>query len=350
MQNITGDFASDFEALVNGIAEGGNAFNSFSAAGRTNLSNLQSSIASTISYAEAMGVDATEAVAGLFRSLQAQGIDTANLLAMVSKMNIPGINSKTLKSLVSGTKEMSPVGKEFSNVVSSMSSSLGGLKDSAGAAEKQVRTLIDYASDLASVFERAFDIRFSGGQTLDKISKSFSSIAKATADAREEIQSLNADIQSLEADQALQQYFLSVAEAYGDTLKAQEIRANLAQIDVDLASKTKTLQKAQDKTNKTLIGNTDAAIDNRSEILGLVKDYQDHIKALASSGASQETLRVKSAQLKAEFVAQATQLGYNETELQQYASAFDDVTVAINNVPRDVTVDANIDPALQALA
>lgn len=224
-----------------------------------------------------------------------------------------------------------------------------GVGNAADAAAEKIYTLVDYANDLSSIWDRAFDIRFSGGETLDKISSAFSKIAQATADAREEIQSLSADIQSLEADQALQKYFLTVAEAYGDTLKAQEIRANLAKIDADLTKKTKDLQKAQDKTNKSLVGNTDAAIDNRAEILDLIGGYQDHIKALAASGLNEDGLRAKTAQLKSEFMAQATQLGYNSDELGQYAAAFDDVTVAIDNVPRDITVTANTDPALQAL-
>ena len=174
-------------------------------------------------------------------------------------------------------------------------------------------------------------------------------MAKATADARDEINSLNADTQKLQADRALQEYFLSVAEAYGDTLKAQEIRANLAKIDADLTSKTKDLSKAQAKTNKTLAGNSDEAIANRAEIIGLVGNYQSYIQSLAASGMSQADLQTKAAQLKAEFIAQATQLGYNSEELGTYASAFDDVATAIGNVPRNVTVEANVDPAITAL-
>jgi TP901 family phage tail tape measure protein len=219
----------------------------------------------------------------------------------------------------------------------------------ASGAAKKIYLLTDYASDLSSIWSRAFDIRFSAGETLDKITKSFSDLAKATADARQEIAELNADIQTLQADQALQEYFLTVAEAYGDTLKAQEIRANLAKIDADLTKKTKALEKAQDKTNKTLVGSSDAAVENRKDILNLVKGYQEHVKALAASGLKEDELRAKAAQLKAEFIAQATQLGYNSEELGIYAAAFDDVTAAINAVPRDLTVDFNGDPALTAI-
>lgn len=230
--------------------------------------------------------------------------------------------------------------------MSKMGSSGGG---AAGAAKK-IRTLVDYANDLSAVFSRAFEIRFSSSSALDSIAKSFASIAKATSDARQELNDLNADIQSLQADQALQKYFLTVAEAYGDTLKAQEIRANLAKIDSDLVKKNKDLSKAQDKTNKTLVGNSNAAIDNRAEIINLVKQYEDYVKSLANSGMKQDELSAKATQLKSDFIAQATQLGYNQDELAFYAKAFDDVTFAINNVPRNVAIEVDIDsnPAVTA--
>lgn len=240
-------------------------------------------------------------------------------------------------------KSTAGVNKEFTNIGSG---SGGG---TAGKAAAKIRTLIDYANDLSSVFSRAFDIRFSSGTALDKIAKSFSSMAKSTADAREEISRLNADIQSLTADKALQEYFLSVAEAYGDTLRAQEIRANLAKIDEELISKNKSLQNAQDKTNKTLVGNSDAAIENRSQIIGLVSDYEAYIKSLASSGMKQDELRAAVAKAKADFLAQGEALGYSSTELEKYASAFDDVAFAVNNVERNVTIEVDTNPALTAL-
>jgi len=228
---------------------------------------------------------------------------------------------------------------------------MDGAGKSAGKAADKLRTLLDYAQDLASIWDRALDIRFSGIQGLDAITKSFSSIAKSTADAREEINSLNADIQSLTSDRALQEYFLQVAEAYGDTLSASKARANIAKIDAELAKKNTALATAQDKTNKTLIGNSDAAVENRSTIIKLVGDYQSYMKSLASSGMSQEDLAKKAKELKSDFIAQATQLGYNSDELGTYASAFDDVSFAIQNIKRDISpgLDIDVNPALTAL-
>jgi hypothetical protein len=136
---------------------------------------------------------------------------------------------------------------------------------------------------------------------------------------------------------------------YGDTLRAAQIQATLTQNATDTASAQKDLATAQDDSSKTLVGNSDAAIQNRSTILGLVQNYESYIQTLASSGASQATLQATSARLKQEFITQATQLGFNVNELGTYASSFDDVTLAIGRVPRNITVTANVDPAIQAL-
>ena len=238
------------------------------------------------------------------------------------------------------------------NSASDAGTDFGNMGDEAEGAAEKIRTLLDYSKDLSSVWKRSFDIRFAGLNSLDSITKSFRDIAESTADANQEINSLNADIQKLTANKALKQYFLEVAEAYGDTLRAAQLRAEISEIDADLAAKNGKLQKAQDKTNKTLIGTGDAALANRETITGLVSDYQDHIEALAASGASQEELRQKSRELRQDFINQATQLGFNREELDLYAKAFDDVTFAIDNIPRNISpgLDIDINPAVTALA
>jgi hypothetical protein len=348
-QNLMGAFSSDFDALVAGIEEGGTSFNAFSEAGRTNLSNLQSSIASTLAASKALGVDASEAVALQFMELQKQGVDTAQLLAMLANMNIPGVDVAAVGQFLNGTKQMSASGQQLSGTFQRMGASARGASKDIGGVTAKVVTLIDYANDLSSVYKRAFEIRFDAITGLDKITKGWQQIRESTEEANEEIRDIKTTIDGLTADKALQEYFLSVAEAYGDSLKASQIRAEIAEIDNDLAKENNNLSRAQGRANKTLVGNSNAAIENRAEIIGLVSDYQDYIKSLAASGASQAELQAATAAAKADFMAQATQLGYNSTELGVYAVAFDDVSTAIDNVPRNVTVTANTNPALQAL-
>lgn len=214
---------------------------------------------------------------------------------------------------------------------------------------EQVRTLSDYANDLASVWSRAFEIRFSSQSTLDSITSSFNSMRDAADETRRNIQSLNAEIGTLNSDINIQTQFLSVAQQYGDATRAQAIQAKLAELEDERAKKLQDLTDEQGKNNKTLVGNSKAAIENRNTITGLVQQYQAHIQALANSGLSTDELQRRTALLEQDFITQATQLGYNRNELGLYTQAFYDVKVAIDNVPRNITVDFNPDPAIQAL-
>ena len=225
----------------------------------------------------------------------------------------------------------------------------GGAGDEIVNTAEQVRTLTDYANDLASVWSRAFEIRFSSQSTLDSITSSFNSMRDAADEVRRNIQSLNAEIGTLNSDINIQTQFLSVAQQYGDATRAQAIQAKLAELEAERAKKLQDLTDEQGKNNKTLVGNSKAAIENRNTITGLVQQYQAHIQALANSGLSTDELQRRTAQLEQDFITQATQLGYNRAELGLYTQAFYDVKVAIDNVPRNITVTANTDPAIQAL-
>lgn len=261
-------------------------------------------------------------------------------------------------------EDVPPVLEETERHAGGVEKGFDGAADAAKDAVKEVRTLVDYANDLSSVWNRAFEIRFSVGQAEDKITKTFNDLKKAAEesaqkmrDLRLEIRGLQADIGVLGSDIKTQEYFLSVAVEYGDTKRAAEIQANLVKLQADLAKKQedlkkkqKDLTKEQDSNSKTLKGNSDQAIKNRETILGLVQSYQSQIEALAKSGLSSEELARKTKALEQDFIKQAVQLGFNRQELAQYSKGFDDARIAIDKVPRNITIKANANPALQALA
>jgi TP901 family phage tail tape measure protein len=329
------EFYSSLETLRSGIEANGTAFDLLSSSGSQNLANLRGALVASVSAAETMGMTAAQGIAYVFAQLAAQGVDTAALLAKVAGMSINGV---TINAQEVATAMGQIPADTFKNI-----------GKSAGGAAKEVRTLSDYANDLASVFSRAFEIRFSSQSTLDDITSSFQDIADSTEDAKQKISDLRADLDSLTADKALQEYFLSVALAYGDTLAAAQIQAKLNKINNQITNTNEDLSDAQNDVNKTLVGNSAAAIANRKTITSLVQTYQSHIQALAASGMSQEELAAQTAALKQQFLDQAAQLGFNRNELGTYALAFDDVSTAIANVPRNITVTANTNPALQAL-
>jgi TP901 family phage tail tape measure protein len=262
----------------------------------------------------------------------------------------------SLDNWVSDLNKSEVAGSSLNNTLDGMGglaeeagTGLGAMGDGAAAAAKEVRTLVDYGNDLQGVFNRSFDLQFGSSQAFDTISTGWSAISKAAAEAREEAEKYRAEMSGLASDRAIKEYWLTVAENYKDTLRAGKLRAELADLDNDQTAAQKKLTAAQDKTNKTLEGNSDAAIANRAELLGLVGNYQNYLQVLASSGMSQAELQVESQRLRDEFIRQATQMGYNRSEIDRYATAFDNMTLAIQRVPRNITVSADVNPALQAL-
>lgn len=215
------------------------------------------------------------------------------------------------------------------------SGAISGVGKSAGGTAKQVRTLTDYASDLSSVFTRAFEIRFGSQEAVDKVTSSF-------ADLTDRINDASVALLKLTADKNVKEYFLSVANAYGDSLRAGVLTGEIAEINSKIA-------ETQADASTELQGNSKAAIKNRAAMAKLVGEYQDYITALAAGGADQNTLNAAVAQSQMEFMSQAAALGYSNAQLQPYIASFGDMATAISRIPRNITVTATTDPAMQAI-
>lgn len=355
--NLIGDFSSDFLTLVQTVAEGSTSFDTFNASGQANLKNLQETLVSSIASAAVMGVSASESVALVFKQLQAQGVDTARLLASIAKINLPGVNIGDVQGYLTGTKQMSATGTTMAGVYDQIAkagtdAAAANTKvgSSAAAAAKKVYTLANYASDLGTVFGRSFEIRFGGSQAMDAITSGWTEIADAAEKANKQISDSMIKLQQLASDKSINEYFLNIANQYGDTLRSADISAKLADINGQIADEQTNVNKATAENSKVLSGNSKEAIANRATIEGLVTNYQDYLQALASSGMSQADLANKSAALKQQFVAEAAQLGYNTSEIQNYAVAFDDMTYSIQQLPRNITITADPNPAKVAIA
>lgn len=263
-------------------------------------------------------------------------------------------------------------------------------KDAADGA-KEIRTLLDYASDIESVFNRSFQIRFgvdqaadAAAEAVDKMRSILENADKAILDANEglantvknlrdarlAVQEFNAELQSLQADRDVLEFQLRVAIEYGDDLRAGAIRAQLAENTNDVAkaengradaaanvakeqsnltAAEKAVAAAQEAAIRSLDGGTASSREQRAAVLALVQSYQGQIQAMAASGASTADLQRKTDQLEAEFRLQLQTMGYSRAETDRYAQSFRDLSIVLANVPRNVTVTANTNPAYQAL-
>lgn len=265
--------------------------------------------------------------------------------------------ARSIQDLTGGVLSASDAFDDFGSATENAGGSLNNVRE-------EVRTVLDYASDLQGVFNRAFDLRFGVSIAQDNTANMLQKMRDEAEAARDRIRDLQSSLRDLRAELGLidadiskTQYFLSIAVEYGDTKRAEQLQAQLAKLEADRAKTQENLRKTQRDLNKeqeanskTTQGNSQAARDNRKALQDLFQSYQAQIVAYAEAGASQEELDRKSRQLREEFVRQATQLGYNRRDVQQYEKAFNDLTIAIRNVPRNVTLEVRgLNPAVAAL-
>lgn len=213
------------------------------------------------------------------------------------------------------------------------------VKDMAKNTKKAVKTVVDYASQMVSIFKRIDDIKFSKQTGLDNIATAWQSIKDSAIEAADAVKKANESIASLTADKGILEYKLSVAVRYGDEKRANTLRAEIAKKTSEIADANSELTKAQTKSSTALEGNTDAAIANRATMVGMLGNYQSYIQALAATGVKGTALEKEIATLKSKFVEQGTALGFNTKELSFYTDQFDQYAKAVHDTPRDVTVE-----------
>jgi TP901 family phage tail tape measure protein len=324
------DLEGSFDAFGESLQENGKAINSFTDTGRSNLKSLRDVIFSL-----------KDSLAGNPQAL-------ANTLASLREAMIRvGITSQTAFDMVSqAIKATGRSGAATNEVIEAMAATI----NQAAQASKKLTTITDYVSDLASVLNEALNNRYARQDARDSISSAWNSISESAQEARKSIDEANASINGMRANRSVLEYQLRVAVRYGDTLRAEAIRAKIAQTDSEIADKQKELSDAQEEANKSLVGNSKYAIENRATVRDLVGSYNEYLTSLAATGISSEVLNAKAAELANEFLEQGTQMGFAREELLDYTDAFKkDFTTVINNLPKDITLNINTDPALQAV-
>ena len=212
----------------------------------------------------------------------------------------------------------------------------------------------DFLSRLDKAMNQALNKFWQNQDAQDKYHAQLNTMRKTIEDANKSIKDLTDDIWDLnntlsekENDLANQKYFQSVAKKYGDTSRQRDIQVDIDKTTKEISDTKNSIADKEKEIAKTkegmyaLQGYTEAAINNRAALKALQSTMIDMINAYAASGASTEQLTAYAAQLKQEFIAQATQMGFNQGEVTTLSGAFDNLTRTIQAVPRVVDVDVS---------
>ena len=227
----------------------------------------------------------------------------------------------------------------------------GGGGGAGKAAQSAADQFEDFMKRLSSAMKDAMDNFWATSVAQDSYHKSLNSLRDNVAKTTEKIDDLTEanrklKTEMLEDQQALRDatFFNEIAKKYGDTERTASTQTDMDKASADIAEK-QALIAANEKEARTLrdgqfalTGYSDAAIQNRAalrdlqtQMVGLIEDY-------AKSGASTQQIQAYTAKLKQEFIAQATQLGFNRTEVVKLAGGFDSLRATIGTVPRTVAV------------
>ena len=212
----------------------------------------------------------------------------------------------------------------------------------------------DFLSRLDKAMNQALNRFWQNQDAQDKYHAQLNSMRKTIEDAKKSIEDLTNDIWDLnntlsekQNDLANQKYFQSIARKYGDTSRVRDIQVDIDKTTKEISDTQKSITEKTKEIAKTregmyaLQGYTEAAINNRAALKALQAAMIEMINAYAASGASTEQLTAYAAQLKQEFIAQATQMGFNQGEVTTLSGAFDNLTRTIQAVPRVVDVDVS---------
>ena len=212
----------------------------------------------------------------------------------------------------------------------------------------------DFLSRLDKAMNNALNRFWQNQDAQDKYHAQLNTMRKTIEDAKKSIEDLTNDIWDLnntlsekQNDLANQKYFQSIARKYGDTSRVRDIQVDIDKTTKEISDTQKSITEKTKEINKTregmyaLQGYTEAAINNRAALKALQATMIEMINAYAASGASTEQLTAYAAQLKQEFIAQATQMGFNQNEVSTLSGAFDNLTRTIQAVPRVVDVDVS---------
>jgi TP901 family phage tail tape measure protein len=247
-------------------------------------------------------------------------------------------------------KQAEALRKQFASIFGTFKTNFQAGFNEVDKVENKIRSLTDFVSDLRGVLQSAFDIRYGAQTGLDAITTAWFNLTQAAKEAEKAVKSANDEINQSLADKTVLQYQLSVAQRYNDEKRAAVIRAKLAKLDQQILDQQQQLADANSANDKSLVGNTKSAIDNRAKVRDLVTQYNSYLLSLANTNMSSTDLAAKAKELEADFLAQGIALGYAEKDLKSYTSAFaNDFTKVLNGVPKDITITVNTDPALRAI-
>ena len=268
-----------------------------------------------------------------------------------------------------------------SHYVSQFSKSIAGIHSEAKDAERALLKMASAAKEFSSSVSSGLSARFALVDAMDDITLAQLDMAdaaeqaseqisnlndniddnnKAIRDAKQAIEDANAEIGKLAADKSTLEYQLNIALKYGDTLRANELRAQIAGIDEEITGQennitdaSQDIRDAQTENKKLRKEISDIQTTNTRETIEESRALRDlalkfatltgNMLANAEEGADLNKIITDQVE---DFKNVAKQMGFNSTEVDNLARLLEEeLIVAMDEIPEDISTEITAETA-----
>ena len=220
------DFRDSLNSLRDSLLENGSNFSVFSEAGRKNIDAVRSTIDG---LAEASNGDSRKFSSSLNAMKQAMldaGLRGTRAVTLINKaIKASGSNAKASAGQV----------RQFASALNVIDA--GNVIAASNAIDNLSESVMSY-----------LNASWMLGNLQLEIASGWESIANEASAAKDEIEDISDEIAKFGADRAILEYQLGIAIKYGDTLRANELRAEIAQLNAEeqsaIAANNQAIQEA----------------------------------------------------------------------------------------------------------
>jgi TP901 family phage tail tape measure protein len=348
-KNLYANIYESLNSLGESLRENGKDFSIYTDEGRSNLGALEDTIQA---FSEKSG-----------GNMDKFANDLASLRAALVRSGAP---AAALKIIDDTLAKIGKTGQASAHATGQFAEAI----QNAGEQVRGLYKIKDAMDDIASGLKKAFDATFAAEDAVDSVTLGWLDMAEAAEDAREsisdagkdiadariEIEKLDAEISGLAADKGKLQYQLSIALKYGDTLRANEIRAEIATLNADVVAKESAIADAENgirdsveqiATANGILGNsagTRQQIERNQAIRDMALRYGDVAASMIANAKPGTDLNKIINDQVAAFESSAIQMGYSKTEASAMADTLrDELIYQMNQLPEEVTTDIKAD-------
>jgi TP901 family phage tail tape measure protein len=318
------------EALV----KNGGDLSVWSKAGRESLNSLRSTIDAVTNMARGDDQMLVNYLTVLRNAMEQLGYTSADAFGMIDRA------IQATGKVANGTE-----GVDLTSFFEGLKAQLSGNN----GVPEALRTTLDYARDLMSVFSDMSDLTFGRESGIVKMKNTIADIRKEAQEARNTVKELKASLSENISERDTLLGRLQIATKFGAVQFAAETQKKLDELNGKISESQKELAYNTELLSGTMNLNTQAGRDNFDTVMKLTDGYVAYIDGVAKTSKSQKEVNDAVKRSKDGFVAQLKAMNLSEEDIKKYSEQFDSMTTIVNGVPRKVTIDVNLSKAEQAL-